>query len=190
MLSKIARTLLCSQSVLLILSGCAKPPQQIGASYVSPIQYESYSCKQLGEEAARVSNRAAEAMGVQQQKATGDAVAMGVGLILFWPALLFIKGNGATETEIAHLKGQMETIEQVSIQKDCGFEFQPVEPDTDVGNERRCYRCKGGYSRSGEEKVCMRPDELATVVGGAKQYASCEPWEKAARVENMSTPVQ
>lgn len=118
----------CATLCAFTVSSCAKPPSEITATYISPVAYENYTCEQLGQEAQRVSARASDIMGVQQQKASGDAVAMGVGLILFWPALLFIKGNGETEAEVGRLKGQMEAIEQVSIQKQCGFEFQPVEP--------------------------------------------------------------
>lgn len=49
---------------------------------------------------------------------------MGVGLIIFWPALLFTKGNDENTAELARLKGQMDAIEQASIQKRCGITFQ------------------------------------------------------------------
>jgi hypothetical protein len=78
---------------VVVLAGCAKDANQVGATYVSPITYQTYTCPQLAEEAQRVSARAAEASGVQDQKSTNDKVAMGVGLIIFWPALLFTKGN-------------------------------------------------------------------------------------------------
>ncbi len=109
-------------------AGCAKRPEDIKSAYVSPLAYEQYTCEQLGAEAQRVSSRAAETMGVQKKKADGDAVAMGVGLILFWPALFFIKGGAETEAEVSRLKGEMDTIEQVSIQKQCGFTFERPEP--------------------------------------------------------------
>ena len=32
---------------------------------------------------------------MQNQKATGDAVAMGVAVVVFWPALFLLKGDGA-----------------------------------------------------------------------------------------------
>lgn len=67
-------------------------------------------------------------MGVQQHKANNDAVVMGVGLILFWPALFFVKGGAETENEVAQLKGQMDTIEQVAIKKKCGFKFERPAP--------------------------------------------------------------
>jgi hypothetical protein len=117
------RRLIC---LFLILagSGCAKDSTQVGATYVSPVMYDSYSCQQLAEEAQRVSARAAQAAGVQDQKATNDKVTMGVGLIIFWPALLFTKGNDENTAELARLKGQMDAIEQASIQKRCGITFQ------------------------------------------------------------------
>ncbi len=65
------------------VAACAKDANQVGATYVSPILYESYTCPQLAEEAQRVSARAAQASGVQDQKATNDKVSMGVGLIVF-----------------------------------------------------------------------------------------------------------
>jgi hypothetical protein len=115
-------------SASLFICGCAKRPEDITAAYISPLAYEQYDCRQLGTEAQRVSARASAIMGVQQQKADNDAVAMGVGLILFWPALFFVKGGAETENEVAQLKGQMDTIEQVAIQKECGFEFERPAP--------------------------------------------------------------
>jgi hypothetical protein len=106
------------------LVACASSPDNISASYVSPNQYASYSCAQLRDEAARVSNRAMQVSGAQSSKATTDAIATGVGVVLFWPALFLIKGDGTTAAEVARLKGEMEAIEQVSIQKRCGIEFR------------------------------------------------------------------
>jgi hypothetical protein len=111
----------------LALAGCATHSNDIPAAYVSPIQYQSYSCAQLQEEAARVSARAAAASGAQDQKANNDAVATGVGAVLFWPALFLIKGDAASAQEVAQLKGDMEAIEQANIQKKCGMQFR--KPD-------------------------------------------------------------
>jgi hypothetical protein len=110
------------------LVACAKDANQVGPTYVSPVTYESYSCQQLAEEAQRVSARAAEAAGVQDQKASNDKVAMGVGIVIFWPALLFTKGNDENTAELARLKGTMDAIEQASIAKHCGIQFQHVAP--------------------------------------------------------------
>ena len=108
----------------LVVAGCAQRSGDIGAAYVSPIQYQGYSCAQLREEAARVSSRAAIAAGAQDQSATSDAVATGVALVLFWPAAFMLKGNGANAQEVAQLKGDMDAIEQANIQKKCRIRFK------------------------------------------------------------------
>jgi hypothetical protein len=110
------------------LAACAKGSSEITASYVSPYQYESYTCPQLAEEAQRISHRAAEVAGVQDQKATNDAVATTVGVIVFWPALFLLKGNDQQSAELARLRGEMEAIEQVSIRKKCSIQFQKSAP--------------------------------------------------------------
>ena len=111
------------------LVGCATSPDNISAAYVSPIQYQSYSCPQLREEATRVSSRAIQVSGVQSSKATTDAVAMTVGVVVFWPALFFLKGDGTTAAEVSRLKGEMDAIEQASIRKKCGIQFQKPRSD-------------------------------------------------------------
>lgn len=40
---------------------------------------------------------------------------MGVGLVLFWPALFFLAGDDQKE-ELARLKGEYEALEKASIQ--------------------------------------------------------------------------
>jgi hypothetical protein len=115
---------LVAAGVSLVLVGCASSASNIEAAYVSPMNYESYSCAQLEQEAERVSQRAIEVTGRQNERATRDAVATGVGIVLFWPALFFVRGDGAQAAEVARLKGEMETIEKVSIQKNCAINFQ------------------------------------------------------------------
>ena len=124
-MNRVITAVACASTM--VLGACATPPDKIEAAYVSPITYESYTCEQIGQEAARVSDRAAQALGVQKKKATGDAVKVGVALVLFWPAALFVSGKGSNESEVARLKGEMDTLEKVSIQKNCGIQFQQPE---------------------------------------------------------------
>jgi hypothetical protein len=108
----------------LALAGCATHSADITPSYISPMQYDAYSCPQLAEEAQRVSAHAAEASGAQDSQATKDAVATTVGVIVFWPSLFFIGGDKQNAAELARLKGQMDAIEQTSIRKKCGIQFR------------------------------------------------------------------
>ncbi|MGE4325102.1 MAG: hypothetical protein AB7E21_03205 [Pseudodonghicola sp.] len=106
------------------LSGCAKKAEDIQASYISPLAYKSFSCRQIQEEGTRISQRAGQVAGVQNKKASDDAVATGVAIVLFWPAAFFIKGDQETAGELARLKGELDALEQTSIQKNCGIVFK------------------------------------------------------------------
>lgn len=107
-----------------VIAGCATNPNEIAPTYVSPVLYQNLNCNQLREEAQAVSYRAAQAAGVQKSNAGKDAAMTGIGLVLFWPSLFFIKGDGAQAAELARLKGEMQAIEQVNRQKGCGITFQ------------------------------------------------------------------
>jgi hypothetical protein len=110
-------------SISLIAAGCASRSEDVAASYVSPTSYASYSCRELREEAQRVSSAAATAAGIQDSQRTKDAVATTAAIVIFWPAAFFVGGDNAKTAELARLKGQMQAIEQASIQKRCGITF-------------------------------------------------------------------
>jgi hypothetical protein len=101
-----------------MLAGCADHSEKVQASYVSPLQYDDYSCSQIKAEIGRVGRRMNEVAGVQDKTASNDSAAMGVGLILFWPALFFID-NSDQHVELARLKGEFDALEQAAIKKDC-----------------------------------------------------------------------
>lgn len=107
-----------------VLSGCAESSSEISPAFVSPLQYENLSCAQIQAEAQRVSSRATQAMGAQNTAAANDQATMAVTMILFWPAAFLLNGNDETRAEVARLKGELETLEQVNIMKNCGIEFQ------------------------------------------------------------------
>jgi hypothetical protein len=51
-------------------------------------------------------------------------------VVIFWPAAFFVGGDKQTAAELAQMKGQMVAIEQASIQKKCGIQFQGKPPVT------------------------------------------------------------
>ena len=117
-------------------AGCASPASSIGAAYVSPVGYQGLSCGQIANEVQAVSARAAEAIGAQNQKATGDAVAMTVGLVVFWPALFLMKGDGAQAAEVARLKGEMQALETASRRNGCNIKFEAAPPPKPVKTKK------------------------------------------------------
>ena len=108
----------------LFVAGCASSSKEIQATYVSPVQYQHYTCQQLGMEAQALSTRAAQVAGVQDEKRTSDTVATTAAIIIFWPAAFLVKGDGQTAAELANLKGQMQAVEQAALQKKCAIQFQ------------------------------------------------------------------
>jgi hypothetical protein len=119
------------------LAGCASTADKIGPQYVSPLQFSAYGCDQLSLEAQRISARVAQLSGVQDQKATNDAIVTGVAIVVFWPAAFLVGGNDQNTAELSRLKGEFETIEQVAIQKKCGFEFRRQAAIQTASTKRR-----------------------------------------------------
>jgi hypothetical protein len=104
-----------------VLAGCASSPDKIQASYVSPLQYGGYDCAQVQMELGRVAGRVREVAGAQKRQANNDSVAMGVGLVIFWPALFFLAGGNDRKEELAGLKGTYDALTESAIQKKCSF---------------------------------------------------------------------
>lgn len=120
---KVRIILLCAA-----LGGCASSSTDIAPAYVSPVMYQSYTCQQLALEAQGVSARAAALTGAQDKQRTNDTVATTAALVIFWPAAFLVGGDKQTAAELAQMKGQMNAIEQASIMKKCGIQFQREPP--------------------------------------------------------------
>lgn len=106
-----------------LVSGCASNPDKIDAAYVSALKYSSYDCQQLGMELDYVGQRTTRIYNQLKDEQKGDQWQMGVGMLLFWPALLALEGgDGPNAAEYSQLKGEYEALRQNVVQKKCGFE--------------------------------------------------------------------
>jgi hypothetical protein len=111
-------------AVSVLLSACATAPSKISAAYVSPLKYESYDCSQVGVEQASIEQRTNVLYHNLKGRNNSDKWMMGVGLLVAWPALLFMKGNNSAENaEYSQLKGEYEALRQASIVKKCDLAF-------------------------------------------------------------------
>ena len=84
-------------AIAALVGACASNPDTVDPIYVSPSTFENLTCRQIGEEQKRITRE--EAANTHDGKAS-DATQAGV------------------------LKGAMEALEQVSIEKNCNIEFQ------------------------------------------------------------------
>lgn len=112
-------TVVIAAACLSSVAGCASFSEKVVAEPISPLQYYAYDCELIQMERARVSRRVAEVAGSQNESAAVDAVAMGVGLVLFWPALFLIAGGDHAE-ELSQLKGEHEALEAAAVVRRCG----------------------------------------------------------------------
>ena len=136
------------KSILLLtvasLAACAKHTNEIPSQYISPMQYNGYSCKQLQAEMQIVSRRVSELGGQVDKTASDDSAQMAVGLVLFWPALFFLDGDTPQAVEYGRLKGEFDALEKASIQKNCGFHIERpvIKKPADKAEEKPAYPSK------------------------------------------------
>jgi hypothetical protein len=132
------RRIFVAASVGLMLVGCASSASDIPTASISPLMYQSHSCDQLMMEAHRISSRVAELSGAQDKKATQDAIATGVAIVVFWPAAFLVGGNDHTAAELSRLKGELDAVERMSIQKNCNLQLRQERlPERGPPPERR-----------------------------------------------------
>jgi hypothetical protein len=110
------------------LGGCVSSAADITPAYVSPITYQSFTCQQLGQEAQSISARAAALSGAQDSQHTKDGWTTAAAVVIFWPAAFLVSGDKQTAAELSQMKGQMVAVEQASIQKKCGIQFEGQRP--------------------------------------------------------------
>lgn len=108
---------------VVLLSACASHPDDIDSAYVSPLKYKDYDCDQIALEMDHVGQRTNELYQRLDAEEEADAWQMGIGLVLFWPALFWLEGgDGPEAAEYAQLKGEFEALRETSVAKKCSLE--------------------------------------------------------------------
>ena len=101
-----------------LVSACATPPEKIAPAAISSSTYSEFDCNQVRQELLRVHERVTSIAGMQRTKAKKDAMAVGVGLAVYWPALFLVAG-GDMDKELASLKGQYDALSATAQEKNC-----------------------------------------------------------------------
>jgi hypothetical protein len=123
-------------AVALLTTGCASNPDSINATYVSPLRYAGYDCNQVAQEMGYLEQRTNLLYQNLRSKRTNDNWAMGLGMVLFWPALFALDGgDGPEATEYAQVKGEYEALRQNSVEKSCNINIR--SPDQILESARR-----------------------------------------------------
>ena len=123
-MTKLILTLIISQ----FLFSCASNPNKIDAAYVSPLKYKDYDCDQIALEMDYIGQRINTLYHRLKKERKKDNAQMGVGLVLFWPALFFLEGgDGPEAAEYAQMKGEFNALRTNSVQKKCNI--NKLSPD-------------------------------------------------------------
>ena len=115
-------------AISVLAASCATNPYKIDAAYVSPLKYQNYDCQQIAMEMDYIGNRTTKLYQRMKSERKKDNWQMGVGLVLFWPALFALEGgDGPEASEYAQLKGDFEALRQASVQKKCELSYRSPE---------------------------------------------------------------
>ena len=123
------------------VTGCASDPENIKTARVSPLLYKNYTCDQIILETDIVSSEVDHLYASLEKKATSDQWQMGIGLVLFWPALFFLEGgDGSDAVEYGRLKGEYKALQKVAVSKKCDMSllagFKTVEEVTEEAKKK------------------------------------------------------
>ena len=122
-------------SVVAAIAGCASHPDSIKPAYVSPAQYEGYSCEQIQADMKVITRRSADLYEELRLLRNGDNWQTAAGALVFWPALLFLEfGDGPEANEFASLMGQFDALETVYGRKGCEFGYLSPEQLIEVSS--------------------------------------------------------
>tara|TARA_B100001029_G_scaffold22387_1_gene15255 strand:- start:1427 stop:1789 length:363 start_codon:yes stop_codon:yes gene_type:complete len=108
--------------ISVLFTACASQPDKISSQYVPAATYSNYTCDQIASSLRQKNNRMQTLYGSLKEEADADEWQMGVGMILFWPSLFFLEGGDSPESaEYARIKGEVDALNEMSIQKNCGY---------------------------------------------------------------------
>ncbi len=112
----------------ILISGCAASPENNHVPYISPGQFQAYSCNELLAEIERIQTRVSQLTGnLDDKNPTKDKWVLGADLSLSWPALFALGGTKEQEAEYEQLKNEYDAIQQWAIIKQCPGVIPPAE---------------------------------------------------------------
>jgi hypothetical protein len=98
---------------LALLAACATRSGDVLPLATDPSALAMLSCDALYDEADRVRQRAAQVAYALDERSGNNIIALGLGVTVFWPALLAMRPTGVDAEALAQLKGQDEALRAV-----------------------------------------------------------------------------
>lgn len=104
---------------LALLSACATRSQDVRPEPADPADFAAWACERIDDELDRVQQRAADVAYAVDERVGNNILALGMGLTVFWPAILALRPDGLEAAELARLKGRYEALRVAAHRQDC-----------------------------------------------------------------------
>lgn len=136
---------------LALLAGCATRSADVRPAPADPADFQAWSCSRIHDEIDLVQQRAVDVAWAVDQRVGQHVVALGIGLSVFWPALLAMRPDGAEAAELAQLKGRYEALQVAAQRKLC-----PQPPDEASPERLAAIAVRPGETLVYEERRSVR----------------------------------
>ncbi len=113
------RALLPSLLALSLLAGCATRSTQVAPLPANPADFATWDCARIDDELDSVRQRAADLAWAVDEHAGNNIIALGLGVTVFWPALLAMRPEGLEAADLARLKGRDDALRIAAGQQSC-----------------------------------------------------------------------
>jgi hypothetical protein len=104
---------------LAFLAACVTRSDDVRPLAADPGVYASWTCEEMYDEADRVRQRAARVAYAVDERSGNTIVALGLGVTVFWPALLAMRPAGPDAEVLAQLRGQDEALRKAQAGQGC-----------------------------------------------------------------------
>jgi hypothetical protein len=119
----------CLLSATVVVAGCATRARDVVPVAADPSEFTTWTCGRVQDEIDGVQQRAADMAYAVDERAGNNLVALGVGVAIFWPALLAMRPAGLEAEELARLKGRYEALRDTERQRACAPVSRALSPE-------------------------------------------------------------
>lgn len=117
MLQTLQRPLLLAAA--LSLSACATRSVDVLPAPANPADFAAWDCNRIHDEQDAVQQRATDVAYAVDERAGNNILALGLGVAVFWPALLAMRSAGPEADELSRLKGRFEALALAERRQSC-----------------------------------------------------------------------
>ncbi len=173
----------------LALAGCATRAADVQPAPANPADFALWTCDRIHDEMDGVQQRAAEVAYAVDERAGHNILALGLGLTVFWPAILAMRPDGLEAKDLARLKGRYEALVVAADQQRCPSPGKTL-PAARLAQwpvaegERLVYEVRR-HARGAVTLSVLRIEALRRT---ESEYRSVEPASAASAPDVASTP--